>query len=173
MKNLGLENVEEARDFEAPPAEGYICRITSVEDVVNKEYLRIEYDIAEGDFKDYYSQLYKNRGFWGGSMIRSYKEKALPFFKSFITAVEKSNPGFHFDSDEKKLIGKLLGLVLAEEEYLSNSGEVKTRLYADKPRSVEAIRTGDYKVPLKKLLEQPPADTAPVSNDFATGDVPF
>lgn len=92
MKNLNLENVQEAKDFTPVPPDGYICRITSVEDVPDKEYLRVEFDIAEGDFKGNYQTLYENKGFWGGSFVRSYKEKALPFFKSFTTAIENSNP---------------------------------------------------------------------------------
>lgn len=165
MKNLNLENVEEAKEFDRVPAGGYICKITMVEDVEEKEYLRIEYDFTEGKFAGYYRDLYTNKGFWGGSFIKSYKEKALPFFKSFITSVEKSNSGYRFDNDEKKLVGKLVGLVLSEEEYRSNNGDVKTRLYVDQIRSVDAIRKGEYKVSaLKKLPAESKTEFDP--NEF-------
>ena len=52
MKKIDWNNVEEAKDGRLP-AGGYICGITSVEDVANSEYLRFEYDIAEGEYKNY------------------------------------------------------------------------------------------------------------------------
>src|SRR5690554_4623694 len=103
MKDLNLKEVIEAQEFKRVAPGGYICRITMVEDVTDKEYLLLEYDIAEGEFKDYYCSLYESRGFWGAKFVKSYKEKALPFFKGMITAVERSNKGFKFDNDETKL----------------------------------------------------------------------
>jgi len=147
------ENVEEAREFEKVQPGGYICRICTAEDVESKEYLKIEYDIAEGKFAGHYQELFKAKDFWGGTLFRSYKEAAKSFFKTFISAVEKSNSGFVWDFDETKLIGKMVGLVLAEEEYVGNDGTVKERLYVSSVKSVDAIRHNDYKVPPKKLIE--------------------
>lgn len=175
MKNINWDNVEEAKDFERLPAGGYIGKITSVEDVPEKEYLKIEYDIADGEFAGYYKDLYHNRGFWGGSFIRSYKETALSFFKSFKTAVEKSNPGYTYNNDESTLKGKLIGLVLGEEEYKAKTGAVKTRLYVDKTRSVSEIRDGNFEVSQKKLLpddERPRADFSAIDID-GDDDLPF
>ena len=175
MKSIDWSNVEEAKDFERLQPGGYIAKITSVEDLPDKEYLRMEYDIADGDFAGYYQDLYRNRGFWGGSFIRSYKEKALSFFKAFKTAVENSNPGYQFNNDESTLKGTLIGLVLGEEEYKANDGSVKTRLYVDKTRSVKEIKSGNFEVPAKKLLpadQRPRADFSAVDID-ASDDLPF
>lgn len=151
MKYVDLLNVQEAGS--SLPAGGYICKITKVSDIPEKEYLKIEYDIALGQYVGYYLQLWQSRQFWGGSFMKSYKEKALPFFKGFITATENSNQGFKFDGqDDQSLRGKFIGLVLAEEEYNSNSGEVKKRLYVAEIRSVQNIKDGKFNVPeLKKL----------------------
>ena len=46
MKKLNLDNVQEFTRFKNPVG-GFICEIKSVEDVPDKEYLRIGYDIAE------------------------------------------------------------------------------------------------------------------------------
>lgn len=153
MKNLNLENVQEITDFARPTAGGHICIIKDAKDFDNREYLKIEYDFADGELKDYYLNLSSRTGFWGGSFIKSYREKALPFFKGFITAVEQSNNNYKFDSDESKLVGKMVGLVLGEEEYKGNDGTVKTRLYVDSVRSIKAIKNSDFKVPEKKCLE--------------------
>lgn len=175
MKNINLDDVQEAREFSRLPIGGYICGIVRVEDVPEKEYLRVEYDIAEGDFKNYYrQQAQRNPDWnWGGVLIRSYKEKALPFFKAFTTAVEKSNTGYKFDSDEKKLVRKMVGLVLGEEEYTKQSGDIGTRLYVASVHSVESIKEGKFKVPELKRLS---GGSASSTNEFQTvsdEDLPF
>lgn len=58
------------------------------------------------------------------------------------------------------MCGKVIGIVLGEEEYRKNDGGIGTRLYVAQVRSIKSIETGDFKVPeLKKLA----ADTAPVA----------
>ena len=171
MKKQNWDNVQEAAEFERPTPGAYIARIVNVEDTEEKEYLKIEYDFAEGNFKGYYAELYKSKGFWGGSFIRSYKEKALPFFKQFKTCLEVSNRGYFFDEDNlSAMCGRLIGIVLGEEEYCKNDGGVGTRLYVAQIRSVKAIETGDFKVPdLKKLA---PIGTAPAAVASGYGAAP-
>lgn len=173
MLNLAknLNDVQEAQDFVNVPAGGYICMITAVENLSDKQYIRLEYDIVEGDFKDHFDEVYQRAGFWGLSSIQSYKETALGFFKRFITAVESSNPGFNFNNDEAQLKGKTVGLVLFDEEYEGNDGVIKTRLKVDRARSVEAIRKGDFKVPSKKLLSR--TGVASSQSTDIPDDLPF
>ena len=149
MKHIDLNDVQEATEFQALPVGGYICGIVRAEDVPDREYLRIEYDIAEGEHKNFYrNQMQRNPDWrWGGVLIRSYKEKALPFFKAFVTSVEKSNSGYKFNDDEKTLVRKFVGLVLAEEEYTKNNGNIGKRLYVASVHSVDAIKKGEFKVP--------------------------
>ena len=66
MKNIDLTNVQEATDFPKLTPGGYICRITAVEDVPAKEYLKIEYDIVEGEFTGYWKKLYDSKAFCVG-----------------------------------------------------------------------------------------------------------
>ena len=180
MRNVNWDGVSEAQEFKRPGPGGYIIKIVSVEDVEDREYLKIEYDIADGEFKNYYKDLYKSRGFWGGSFIRSYKEKALPFFKAFKTAVEASNPHFEFKNDPQSLVGKFCGVVLAEEEYEANDGSVKKRLYVAQTRSGQVIRAGDFEVPeLKKLAKKNGSDSGLIGGGFTDlpadddGELPF
>ncbi len=83
MKAIDLTNVKEAGDFQRPAPGAYVCTITSAEDVPAKEYLKIGYDIAEGEFKGYYSQMRKDHPDWtnAGTYYRSYKPTALNMFK--------------------------------------------------------------------------------------------
>ncbi len=134
---------------------GYVCRIEDVQDNPDKEYLYIEFDVAEGEFKGYYSQLASSFGFWGGRFYRSYKERALGMFKSFILSVEESNPGYKFDDDESSLIGKMVGIVLQEEEYIGNDGNKKTRLIVNKTKTIDQIREGKFRIPETKKMAIP------------------
>jgi len=169
MRDLNLSNVEAATEgeFKKVKPGGYICKIVTVSDVEAKEYLKIEYDIAQGEYKDFYNDLSIAKQFWGGTMYKSYKESCLSFFKGFTTAVEESNKGFKFGSDEKALVGKLVGLVLAEEEYWGNDGSLKGRLYVAQVRSIEAIKSKDFTVPeLKKVAGSPANVSRPSSDGF-------
>ena len=117
MKNINWNSVPDPVELPRLAPGGYVCKITVAVDVPEKEFLKLEYDIAEGEHKGHWDALYKAKAFWGGTFYRSYKEKAQSMFKGFLTAVKESNPGFVFENDEKRLEGKLIGLVLAEEEY--------------------------------------------------------
>lgn len=177
MKNINWNEVPDPVELPRLGPGGYICKITMVKDVPEKEYLYLEYDIAEGDHKGYWNELYKNKFFWGGRFYRSYKEKALSMFKGFLNAVKESNSGFVFQNDESRLVDKYVGLVLAEEEYRKNDGSDGVRLYVATVRSVDAIRKGEFKVPPKKLLSeggkmQNTSGFFP-TNDVEDDDVPF
>ncbi|HWT74349.1 MAG TPA: hypothetical protein VN258_06485 [Mobilitalea sp.] len=171
MKKIDFNGVEEPKEYTRLVAGGYICRITLVEDVPEKEYLKIEYDIAVGDMKDYFKNLNDAKGFWAGKFIKSYKETALSFFKGFTTAVEKSNAGYKFDNDEKKLIGKLVGLVIGEEGYIGNDGSSKNRLYVKDVRSVDSIKNGDFEVPAYKPAPAQQPSLSQANNFMPTGDI--
>ena len=178
------ENVQASSgDFARPTTGGYICKIMDVEDVPMNEqgkgdYLRIEYDIADGDFKGYYKEQFDRwGGNWNASFIRSYKEKALGMLKHFTNCVEQSNAGYEWDWNEKGLVGKFVGLVLGEEEYKNSAGEIKTKLVVNQVKTVEDIKNGNFKIPAPKKLavETQTNDFAgftPVAND-SMDDLPF
>lgn len=168
MKKIDMTNIQEAGDFTTLPAGAYICVIRNVEDFEDREYLKVTYDIAEGEFKGYYDDIRSNHPdwSWSGAYVKSYKEKALPMFKRFCSAVSKSNGNFVFDgntvnADERSLIGKKIGIVLGEEEYWSNSGEKRSRLYVSKEFPVDKL--AEQKIPNKKLIQDDAADPAALS----------
>lgn len=175
MKKLNLDNVQTFTRFKNPVG-GFICEIKTIEDVPEKEYLKVGYDIAEAispeqeEFVGMYSKRKDERGFDYPSTIVSYKEKSLPFFKGFVTAVEASNDGYTWDNDETKFIGKRVGFVIGEEEYegkdKSGAPKVKVRTYVAERHSVDAIKDGDFKVPEFKKLEQKTVTRE--ANPFAT-----
>ena len=158
MKSIDLTKVQEAGEFTRPAAGPYICGIVKVEDVEEKEYLKVTYDIIEGEFKGYYKEMRANNPdwAWAGAYVKSYKEAARPMFKRFCTAVSRSNGKYVFDGDkvnhdETTLKGKKIGLLLGEEEYEGNDGNVKTRLYVVHEFSIDKL--ADQKVPEIKRLK--------------------
>lgn len=177
MKNVNWNDVQD--EIRSPVPGGYAAKITKVTDNEEKEFLLIEWDFADGEFKGANKECYDAFGFWPMNFVCSYKEKALRFFKGFKTAVEESNPKYVFNNDPQSLVGKFIGVVLGEEEYINKKGEVKTRCYVAEKRSGKAIREGDYGIPPVKRLDpskltysSAPAVDYPVLDD-SDADLPF
>ena len=171
MKRIeGWENIKENSGFEKLSPGGYIVKLLNIQDVPEKEYLKISFDIDEGEKKGFFTEQYKNNTQtdkkWpnAGSFIRSYKATAASMFRGFTNAVENSNKGYTFDFNEESLKGKKVGVIVAEEEYVNQKGQVRVRTYVSAVRSVDTIKKGEFTVPeLKKLnitktTNQPPND---------------
>lgn len=174
MKKINdWENIKENSDFKRLEPGAYICAIKAVEDVSDKEYLKIYFDIVKGDNKGYFQKLYdsdtRKDKKWpiAGTLIRSYKEAALSMFKGFCTAVEKSNKNYKWNFDEKTLVKKYIGLIIADEEYLNTKGQKRVRNYVASVRSLEAIEKGDFTIPaLKEIDESKITETKKKEEDF-------
>lgn len=151
---INLNEVEELREVKRPVAGGYVCKIVNVINEPSREYLKISFEIVEGEFKGYSSYIYNNYNFYPISTFVSYKEKALPFFKKFLSQVEKSNNiKFNLSNtfDESSLNGKFLGVILNQEEYTDNNGNLKTRLVVQETKTGQDIREGNFTIkPLVK-----------------------
>ena len=90
MKNINWNDVQEATERRDLPVGGYVAGICKATDEPAKERLNIEWEVAEGEFKGYWREqtasliergkLNPGEWAWGGKTIKSYKEKALPFF---------------------------------------------------------------------------------------------
>lgn len=182
------ENIKENNGFEKLPVGGYIVKILNVQDVAEKEYLKVSFDIAEGDKKGFFKKQYdedtRQDKKWpnAGSFVRSYKSTAESMFKGFANAVENSNKNYTFDFNEKSLVGKQVGIVVGLEEYVNQKGAVCERTYVSAVRSVDTIKKGDFKIPETKKLD--PTKTAsttkpaepfvnPFSDDAAPAVDPF
>lgn len=152
MKDIDWASVEDYKEFKKLEAGGYVCKIIDVTDNEEKAYLKIHFDIADGEYKGMYEQIQESKGYWLGNFIKSYKESAQPYFKEFKKAVEASNRGYVFNNKPETLIGKLVGLTIGIEEYVSNKGEIKTKIYVDKAHSVDAIRKNKFEIPDFKPL---------------------
>ena len=157
-----FENVQATTgEFNKPTAGGYCIEILAVKDVPMNEqtgkgdYLKIDYDICNGEFAGYYTkQNERFGGDWFANFIRSYKESAAGMFKHFINCVEESNAGYNWSWDEQSLVRKYVGVVLGEEEYEKKDGSVGTKLVVKDIKTVEQIKNGDFKIPAIKKVER-------------------
>lgn len=167
-------------------AGGYICKIVACQtekSKAGKEMLVVNFDIAEGDFKDFYYERYKNaprnqnspqEPKWGGKYyILLEGENYEGRLKAFITSVEESNAGYTWDWDEKSLKGKLFGGIFREEEF-EYYGQIFTNAKLWQIRSVATIRNGEFEIPRKKEYVPSTQEMAtqmfqPITDD----DLPF
>lgn len=164
ISNWDEINKDEVVEFDSIPAGPQVCKILKVQDIEDKEYLKIAFDIKDGDYKDFFKQQFdrdtRDDKKWpqSGILYKSYKKSAERFFAAFITAIEKSNDGFHWNWDEQSLVGKTFVANFREEEYVSD-GELKSSMKCHEPRSTQALRDGKIKVlEPKRLTEKELAD---------------
>ena len=67
MKRIqDFKNIKPINEYPKIIPGGYVCRITVVKDYFEYEYLKIEYDFAEGELRGFYLNLFLSKGFWGG-----------------------------------------------------------------------------------------------------------
>ena len=179
MKRINnWENIQESTTFKRLKPSGYVCKILKVEDHPDKEYLKIYFDVNEGEDKGYFKSQFekdaRKERKWpnAGTFIRSYKDSAASMFKGFTNAIERSNKGYQWNFDEKTLVNKVVGLIIADEQYQNQKGQVRVRNYVAAVRSVETIEKGEYEIPALKELTTTKATNAPANDpipDF--GDV--
>lgn len=153
-------------DYKTLPKGGYVVKIMGVsqEQNSNGAYLKIGCDIAEGEYKDFYSEQYKRNTNenkkWGCNFLLSIPKddgsekdsNTKRFFKTFTEALEESNSGYHFDWDETKFKGKLIGGLFNEQEFVKNNGSIGTSTKLARVCSVQRIKDGTFKLPDDKKL---------------------
>ena len=148
-------------EYKKLPAGGYVCSIVRAECTKSKngkEMLKLAIDIAEGKYKDFYLNQYlqeqernKEQAKWRGSYYQLTEGDSMGRFKGMLLNIEKSNPGYSWNWNEKSLEGKLFGGVFREEEYINRNGGLSTTVKLISIRPVEGIT--DIEPPAKKVLE--------------------
>lgn len=170
-------------NYETLPKGGYVLQIKGVEKRTNQrgEYLFISGDIYEGDYMQFFTREYKNQQAedkkWhcnyllnipkdDGSEQDGWTKRR---FKTFTEALEDSNEGYHFDWDEQKFKGKLVGGLFNEREYETRDGQIRRATNWGGVTSAENIRSGEYTLPKDRLLDRgysQPSAPATDSNGF-------
>lgn len=179
-KPQNWENVQAISDTAVLPVGGYIVKIfaaevksfTSKKDGRTYENLELSIDIVEGEYKDFYRNDYTNQKMepkrWKG-----VKKFSIPtddgsdsdklsqrVLKGATEAIEDSNPGYHWDWDETKLKGKLVGCVFRLEEwYIEDENKKGWKTQPFKFVPISDIKSGKFKLPNFKPHKNFPNDT--------------
>ena len=93
------------------------------------------------------------------------------YFKRFTTSVEKSNPGYIWNWDEKSLIGKIFGGVFGREEFKADNGEYHFVTKCRFANSIDRIKSGDFTIPNDKLTKEHRNNTQNNSVPSALGNL--
>ena len=191
IKPADYDRVTAYGEFTPLELGGHICQIMSVEETTSstgKDMLIISLDTAPQDKQPgYYMDQWKNDDRpdkkWGCRVFQLVLDKdgnTNRGLKTFITAVEKSNPGFQVqwgDGFSSCFKGRLVGGVFGREQYQNSYGDLKWSTKCVQFRSVEAIQKG-VDVPEDRYLNgQKPQRNAASGfaelPDISESDLPF
>jgi hypothetical protein len=182
----GYNEAQAYTENEKLPAGGYpiLIKAAKVESFDWGEILIMQFDISEGEYKDFYKKNYTNQTMedrkWKGMLRLSLpkddgSEKdgwTLRSLKTNMLALEDSNEGFRWEWDETKLKGLKVGGLFREKEYEYNG---KTGFFTEcfKLMDLEKVRKGDFKMPEPKLLPKKNTPSVPAGMTISDDDIPF
>lgn len=177
MGRFNLSGVKEFANFRRPVG-GFIIKFGTAEDLPEKEYFKVPYEIIEAtkpedeEFVGMYAKRKKENNLDFPKIIISYKESALPIFKGSMRAISESNNlnlniDGDFDFDAKDFKGKVCGAIIGEEEYENQKGQVRVRSTIRRLRSVNTIRNGEFEMPELKKLSQNKKEKSAYVDPFA------
>lgn len=158
--------VQEFTDRPKLPLDAYICKVKQAVVQSNNygDQLCILFDIEEGEYNGFFigefrANTSENKK-WKGTLRQwiprddgSEKDEwTKSSFKGMVTAFEKSNPGYQWNWDEASLVGKMIGILFRNEEWIIN-GKHGWSVRPFKALSVDTVRAGDFTLPKDKPLK--------------------
>lgn len=183
------ENIQAPTAIENLPAGAYVCQIMKASVNPNKsgkgEHIKFEFEVCEGEHSGFFAKDYRSQNredkFWTGVLYQNIPneddpkyEVKIKFFKRTFDYIEASNPGYHWDWNEANLKGKKIGVTFGEKEKMSQRGNIYVVTEARDIISVDDARSGNFRMPEKKVLPGSTVVTAftPVI-DSDDSDLPF
>lgn len=139
------------------PAGAYVCKILGVKyetgQNCNSDMIIMQFDITEGEYKEFFQTQYENstqedKKYKG--VVRVYVPKddgtqqdgwTKNAFARWVDGFEKSNPGYIWDWNEKKWIGKMIGICFGETGTVIGGKEV-VYTEARSADSIDNVRAG-------------------------------
>lgn len=177
----GFERKEQV-EFELLPKGAYVIKLLSAKEEQSSSggsYLKIAFDIAEGEYAGFYKKAFESDTRedkkWNNDAVLYITAPSddspqwqIDNFNKFMTAVEDSNEGYHWNWDENTLKDKLVGakFCIEQSEY---EGKVYDHTKAKWFINAQKVRDGKYgKLPNDKLIESKPssAGLAAIANNF-------
>lgn len=190
MKQFKGYERNEALEFEILPKGAYVIKFLSVkeEESSNKSsrYLKIAFDIAEGEYKDFYKKAFdastKEDKKWPNDAVLyitspedNSEQWIVDTFNKFMTAVEDSNENYHWNWDETTLKNKVVGAKFCNEQSEYDNkiyDHMKARWFV----AAQKVRDGKAgKLPNDKLITKSSGatDFVNVSDSITEEEIPF
>ena len=183
-KPAGYDEVQAGGDFTPIELGGHKLIIKALEECKasnGNTYLKVSFDTASDDKQpNYYADAWKNdtrdQKKWGGvAMVfpTDMNGKTSKTFKQFCTSIERSNnskiqwgAGF-----EASIVGKLIGGVFGEEEYINDNGEKKVARKLFWWRSTDGVQKA--KIPDRRTVDEDASSGFMSIPDGIEEDLPF
>lgn len=185
-KPEGWDNTQAAYMGESEKLEpgGYILRIVQVKMAKSKsgrDMLILAYDIHEGEHTNFFSRMHERRkktnqeAKWPGRYFQLTDGDSMKFFKGLIDIIEKSNAGYKWDWNESSLVGKFIGGLFGEEEYLNQNNQITVSCKLQFVKTTGDIMNGNYIIPeLKKMKSTLPQGASSFgTQSYADDEIPF
>lgn len=184
MPKIDLTNIQEsAGEFKRLVPGTYVCKIVDAQLFEDRNYVRIEWDVAVGEYAD----IFKDAPFARYDYM-SYSEHALPMLKHKLACLSESNVGFDaeaaFQSDNMAAFkGKVFGARVRERLYTKRDGGEGSGLEIGQWLRAQEALTGTYDVMAPRDQREhvhgapAPAQTAAAPSngvaDVYDEDIPF
>lgn len=181
-----FNDVEEATGgVEQLPCGGYVMKILRAEDDAKGEFVKVSFDVAEGEFKDFFATAPD----WAHETRIYYKGGAAAMFKRFYMNVSRDNADFDLAAFEANpayvglFDGKLFGAVVGLYKYIGQDGKPREKTEIARTLLASDVRAGKFS-PAKDRLSKDreafeknsaAASSTPTGEVDATytSDVPF
>lgn len=190
-KPQNWESVQAFSDRQKLPLGAYVCNVlkAAVSHTTYGDMLQIGFDIAEGEYKDFYKSDFNANTAqdkkWKGVLRvflprddNSEKDEITKrTLKGMVTSFEKSNPGYVWNWDETSIVGKQVGILYRNEEWEYN-GKTGWAVRPFRAISVDSVREGSFTFPPDKPLHGASSAPAPIASNggytaVETDDLPF
>lgn len=145
------------------PKGKYICSIVQIATQTStngNEQFVILFDIAEGEYKDFYKKMFEaaksqngNNAKWKGVFKQNMDGKGTSWLKGIVTSIERSNNFiFQWDKEgnEKTLAGKKFGGIFHRRQFEANDGTTPFVTELWRIRSVAGL--DEAEIPEDELL---------------------
>lgn len=178
IRHIGWNSVTARRngDFSPIPAGGYLCIVKTSFTSLSKNgnsMLVLSFDIAEGDFARKFSNTDFKHAPKFYQLIYDSNGNVRSDYKALVEDFAISNSGINpsdSDFDERVLVGKKIGVVFGDYEYLNSKGDIRINSQPRKIISVDDLRNGNFIIPSIQSLDK--NKTSKTDDDFSGVDIP-
>lgn len=192
IKFDGMKSEAFSTAYPMLPAGPYVAKIMTVkiDGTAPDQTLVLRMEITEGEHAGYFRAKYEHDQNSGGKFAPKYrgdfklripnKDRQSSFENAYISdlrkfndatwRIEQSNPGYTWDGDETKLVGKTVGISMQEGSYNDRPFTSIARL-----ETADDVRKGLVKVmnPRKPAFSSDHQPAAPVYTPVDDAEIPF